>query len=363
MTGILDALRDSGLTCYSPSSSPPTILENEEEASDIKLDYQPFERPKPKDSQIAVQDALPEDPSLFNYFMDGSMRTINAGYVRDPKERFLPIFLAQVGVGATKLDGKRIGVEDFTSKNILFLPDAFRKYDEHTMRARVADVAHSSSQKLDVDLKCYSVELDTEPIDEARKQILAEMHKLETDLIKSYAKSNKVSRDCLLIIDGSLQFYENLEHDKEAFHNVVGVSKSFKLNRQIGSGTRSRRVGTYVAELRPRHRTPAHKIHIQRVNLTVGAWYMRLRSPTQNSDSFSTDGVVKIELFPDDATGTEPALDTNRCNRISRHILALRHPATPSTDSRWASHLYPIYLTERYIKSRFRSDITMNAIL
>ena len=363
MAGVLGALREYGLKCYSPIPGATTITGDEDEIPAPKLDYQPFETPKPRQPQMEVQDAPATDPSLFNYFMDGSMRTINAGYIRDPKERFLPIFMAQVGVGATRLDGLKIAVEDFKSKNILFLPDSFRDHELREMRERVRSAARSSSQRISLGLECYRVDENEEPIDGARKKVLSEMHKLETDLIRDYAQARKVRRDRLLIIDGSLQFYENLERNKEAFRNVVGVSKSFKLNRRVGSGAGASRVGTQVAHLRPRHRTPAHKVHIPRGNLTVGAWYLRLRSPTQYSNSFSTDGVVKLEIFPDDATGSEPALDTDRCNRISSHILALRHPATPSTDFRWASHLYPVYLTERYIKSRFRREMVMRAIL
>ena len=367
MAGILGALQEFGLKCYSPASGASGISGDEDDLPSPKLDYRPFEVPKPKQLQIEVESALPTDPSLFKYFMDGSMRTTSAGFVRDPMERFLPIFIAQVGVAATTLNGLKIAVEDFKSKNILFLPDSFRDQDLVQMRALIQNAAHASPQRVDLELECYRVEDNEEPIDGARKKVLSAMHTLETDLIRDYAQERKVRRDRLLIIDGSLQFYENLERNKESFRNVVGVSKSFKLNRRIGSAPRASSVGTQVAHLKPRYRTPAHRVHIERQNLTVGAWYLRLRSPTYNasalSTSGSTDGVVKLEIFPDDDVGAMPALDTDRCNRISKHILALRHPATPTTDSRWASHLYPVYLTERYIKSRFRSEMTMRALL
>ena len=41
---------------------------------------------------------------LFRYFLDGSMRTTSAGHIVDTKRRFLPVFVAQIGVAATKLD-------------------------------------------------------------------------------------------------------------------------------------------------------------------------------------------------------------------------------------------------------------------
>lgn len=367
MARILSALQEFGLKCYSPVSGSPGISGDDDDPPSPKLDFRPFEEPKPRQPQMEVESALPTDTSLFKYFLDGSMRTTSAGFVRDPMERFLPIFIAQVGVAATKLNGLKIAVEDFKSRNILFLPDGFRDQELKQMRGLIQRAAHASPQRIDLELECYRVEENEEPIDGARKKVLSAMHGLETNLIRDYAQELKVRRDRLLIIDGSLQFYENLERNKEAFRNVVGVSKTFKLNRRVGSGSGASRVGTQVAHLRPKHRTPAHRVHIGRHDLTVGAWYLRLRSPTHDPSGFSTlgsaDGVVKVEIFPDGEAGGQVALDANRCNRISAHILALRHPATPTTDSRWASHLYPVYLTERYIKSRFRSEMTMRALL
>ena len=75
------------------------------------------------------------------------------------------------------------------------------------------------------------------------------------------------------------------------------------------------------------------------------------------------DGVVKIEVFPDDPSHDSPTMDAARCNRISEHVLALRAPATPNNDARWASHLYPVHLTEQYIKTQFRNDRSIRACL
>ena len=295
------------------------------------------------------------------YFLDGSMRTTNAGHVVDVKRRYLPIFIAQVGVAATKLENAKISVEEYTSKNILFLPETFSTEDIKKARRLVVQAARTSRMPMELGLECYSIE-DDKPIDGARKKVLSTMHAMEIDLIKQFAESGKVTADSLLMIDGSLQFYGNLERDKEAFRNVVGVAKSFDLNQGLGTGQNREEVGTLVARLRHRYRTPARKVSHR--NLTIGAWYLRLHSSRAHEGLATTDGVVKIEVFPEDATGSEPVLDTDRCNRISNNVLALRHPTTPWTkDSRWASHLYPIHLTENYIKTRFRSDRTIRICL
>ena len=76
-----------------------------------------------------------------------------------------------------------------------------------------------------------------------------------------------------------------------------------------------------------------------------------------------TAGVVKLELFPEHPTKEQSSINANRCDRISSSVLQLRNPTTPSTDARWASHLYPIHLTERYIKTRFLSQHALRAYL
>ena len=359
MAGIIQRLRDSGFQCIGPSESDaPLAFETEDGRRPA---YRPFETPRPPNEQIEVHDIPPERGCLFRYFLDASMKTTGAGHVVDTKRRYLPIFIAQIGVAATRLDGAKIAIERYSDQNILFLPDTFSDEDTKTARHEVARAAYGSRFRFDLELDVYPIKSDTDPIDSARERSLSRMHGMEIRLITQFSESGSVTRDALLMIDGSLQFYENLDRQREAFRNVVGVAKSFDVHQRVGTGSNAREVGVIVAHLKHRHRTAARKIEHR--NLSIGAWYLRLHSPKPISGLGVTDGVVKIEIFPDNPTGTEPALDANRCNVISENVLSLRHPTTPWNDSRWASHLYPIHVTERYIRTRFKSDRTMMSML
>ena len=359
MAGVLKVLSDHGFECYNPNTADAPIIALDDDAP--RPVYRPFETPAPGREQIAVGEPPPTTRPLFRYFLDGSMRTTNAGHVVDTKQRFLPIFIAQIGVAATRIDNARIAVEAFKNRNVFFIPETFSIEDVRKARRLVQATARSSRLPLDLDLECYGLDEDEKPIDGARKKVLSTMHAMEIDLITELADSRKLMRDSLLMIDGSLQFYGNLERAREAFHNVVGVAKSFDFNQRIGTGSNAKEVGVLVAGLRHRYRTPARKISHR--NLTIGAWYLRLHSRQSHANLAITDGVVKIEIFPDNPTSSEPELHTDRCNLISKNVLALRHPTTPWTDSRWASHLYPIHLTEQYIKTRLRSDRAIRACL
>ena len=361
MTRIREALQQALFRCHAPRHADPLVLAETDDEN--RRTYAPFEEPRPETEQIAVGESHPDAPQLFRYFVDGSMRTTNAGHIIDSEGRYLPIFIVQIAVAATKLDKGGIRVEEYRNQNVFFLPDTFPEIDKAEAKRLVKDVANASRLPLELDFDCYVLEAQTEPLDAARKKVLSSMHEMEIDLIKNLANSEKVTREDMLMIDGSLQFYGNFDRAREAFRNVVGLAKSFDLHQRVGSSQNAKQVGALIAGLKHQYRTPARKITVPRTNLAIGAWYLRLHSAKQLAGLSVDDGVVKLELFPDGESGHQRPLATDRCDLISRNVLALRHPTTPSTDLRWASHLYPIHLTERYIRTRFRDDHAIRAYL
>ena len=361
MTRILELLRKNRFQCYAPREADSLV--STETDDDGRPAYAPFEEPRPKTEQVIVEESYSHAPQLFRYFVDGSMRTTSAGHIVDNDGRYLPIFITQIAVAATRLDEDGIRVEEYRNQNVFLLPDTFPKIDKTEAKRLVQDAASSSRWPLDLNFDSYILEGQTEPLDAARKRMLASMHEMEIDLIKNLADSEKVTRENMLMIDGSLQFYGNFDRAREAFRNVVGLAKSFDLHQRVGHGQSAKQVGGLIAGLKHRHRTPARKVTVPRTNLAIGAWYLRLHSEKQLAGLSVDDGVVKLELFPDGEAGHQRPLATDQCDRISQSVLALRHPTTPSADRRWASHLYPVHLTERYIKTRFRDDQTIRSYL
>lgn len=361
MTGILEALNANRFECHAPRDAAPAVLPETEH--DNRPIYAPFEDPKPETDQIEVRENEPSTRQLFRYFVDGSARTMNAGYIVDPQKRYLPIFMAQIAVAATCLNGAVIEVEDYRIRTVFFLPDTFAETDKKDAENLIKNTAQSSRCPLDLEVDYYTLKDRTEPLDAARQKVLSRMHGMEIDLIQHLAVSEKVTQDDMLIIDGSLQFYGNLDRAREAFRNVVGVAKSFDLHQRIGKGPNAKDIGALVAGLKDGRRTPARKVSVLRTDLVIGAWYLRLHRVGRGAGLATDDGVVKLELFALDGVDRQKPLSAARCDRISRHVLQLRHPTTPSTDPRWASHLYPIHLTERYIKTRFRDERAMKPYL
>ena len=368
MGKILQALKEGDFNLCPPAGLEiQETLDEQHDHASRRPAFTPFESPKPDEDYISVPMGMGRDRGvhLFRYFMDGSMRTTNAGYIVDNQHRFLPMFMAQIGVAAVRAKDGQPHLEEHRAKSIFLMPDTLSDEDTNEAKKIVKQAAASSKRPLNVGFECYEFDDGTtEPIDSARKKIISAMHDMELDQIRRLTKSGKVNRENMLAIDGSLQFYRNLERDQEAFRNVVGVAKSFNLQQRVGSRRKPMQVGALIAQLPADHRTPVQKVRVERFGLTVGAWYLRLRSVTNVGGLSFHDGVVKLELFPEDALAEKSqAINSARCNKISQSILNFRHPATPRNDSRWASHLYPIHLAERFIKSRFLSEHAIGAYL
>lgn len=364
MRGILSALRSGKFQCYGPAGVDGDDHPAAREATAPGPPRGKFiETPRPSELFIPVPQVAADDPLLFRFFIDGSERVTAAGFIIDPKKRYLPLLIAQVAVATTELHASRLTIKHYDSSNTFFFPDSFAKEDLTEAKEVVCTAAKSSRLPLNLDFDYYQVDdTDKLPMDRARAKVLQKMHSMEICRIADLARGGEISRDSLLLIDGSIDFYTDMDRHKEAFRNVVGVAKSFDLHRRFHVRSKgAERVGALISRLLPGTRTPA--LGTQHRNLTIASWYLRLQGRRRIPGLEPQDGVIKIEVFPNAASGDTPTIDAARCDRLSEHIFALRAPATPNTDARWASNLYPVYLTERYIKTRFRSHHSIRACL
>lgn len=51
----------------------------------------------------------------------------------------------------------------------------------------------------------------------------------------------------------------------------------------------------------------------------------------------------------------ENGIDSDVIDLISANIINERNPTCYGTDKRWANHLYPVFLTESFVKSKYIS--------
>lgn len=185
-------------------------------------------------------------------------------------------------------------------------------------------------------------------------QIQNAMTDAEQLMVEDLCKQKKLSDYAYLIKDGSIQYnpsYSQWNRSKwnnmrANYKHVIGVSKSFDptLLHDLKPN-----IAKVIAELKPFHRTKAFRYRSEQSNNQYFAiWYVRLRKSDFRQNHFSD--VVKCELLMTDET--QP-FETETIDWLSANIIREAYPVCFGSDSRWANHLYPVYLTELFCKAQY----------
>ena len=188
------------------------------------------------------------------------------------------------------------------------------------------------------------------------------MIEAEKRMVSELVKNKKLGQDSYLLKDGSLEYkimkhgnsdLRTLEKIKNNYNWVIGVSKSF--NPESCKDHTGKPNSNYIADLPLFHRTPVARYTQPGIlgDVQFGVWYLRLRDKKLTKTPF--DGVVKIEKIMMDEE-IESGIDTDIIDFLSANIINERTPTCYGTDKRWANHLYPVFLTESYVKSKYISN-------
>ena len=178
-------------------------------------------------------------------------------------------------------------------------------------------------------------------------------------MIFELAEAGKLSDQEYLIKDGSLEYrddaiseikWKNLEG---RLQYVVGVSKSFNEDLfEVKIKSQKQSAASFISCLKVNQRTQAFLYEPQgrMTGPKFAVWYVRIRDQRLGQSIF--DGVLKVEMH---LIGKEQQLGKNtlEINRITEALLRERNPVCYGADSRWANHIYPVFVTEKYLKSGF----------
>ena len=66
--------------------------------------------------------------------------------------------------------------------------------------------------------------------------------------------------------------------------------------------------------------------------------------------------MLKLEKILVSDEQVEQGLDSEEVDMITANIIHERNPVCYGADRRWANHLYPIYVTESYVKSKYLGE-------
>jgi len=294
---------------------------------------------------------------LFRFFIDGSIRTHFLATGIEGRRSF-PIELAQIGAVVVKRneDGE-IKVHDYNQKVLLLLPKQSQGISD-TLWDELRKIERPDFLEIvDFTLSDTLSDAKKDPRDKAGAKARSEMHKLEIGLIKS--TDSYRNEDTWLILDGSVQFIERDIWDSWAGRQgpcLIGVAKSFKKDPIFQFGRRSSQrkdITSVLAGLPHAYRTAVFSAYGGK----VAFWYVRLRE--QKELDYPLMGVVKVELPCPDCT----PVPSDLADLISRALVAERNVSPYGLDRRWHCSLYPIYIAEQVIKSKFFSrDVLMGSI-
>ena len=328
---------------------------------EIKDMGEPFEKDKSKKKRRINLEEEDRSFSGFSFFMDGSRRTYKIGDMVLEGKKIYPVVIAQIRAGCTERapDKKLHTFGEIHCENVLLLSDKMNDVDFMEIRQRILKTSMAQSLKLNVAQYHFDPQQDTTPVNAAIATANSMMHNMEISILEGMVDSGALDTDRMLIVDGPLQFLRQDTRKPEfadLFYNVVGVSKSFDPMMPISDRVRrgGTQIGAELLKLEYGERTPVFK-KVNSKQREFGCWYLRVRP--RNRVSNPLEGIIKIEKMAVIDDLEREGLETSVVDTISLSLLNEGSPTCYGNDTRWASHLYPVYLTETRIKSTFESDI------
>jgi hypothetical protein len=324
-----------------------------------------FEFPKLQGGKKGVPEA---QHSMFRFFLDGSQRShrvIEASF----KSHYLPICAGQVGVAVLEREdtGRMVPRRDLTKvENILAVPNILEEDNakslEHKINREMPANDHFRIVRYD-----YQAKDDKDPADLGRAMIIHEMQMLELGTIKDMIANHAIRDERMLVKDGGLQYRDtkikdlNLSKDDLVqLRNVIGLAKTFKANMTLGQGRGRQDLGNLTKGLDWKERTTVISPN-KHASTTHGWWYLRLRPRDKIYNPLQ--GIGKIEVFVSDTEKLNDGIAQERADTISSYVLLERNVTPYNADTRWASHIYPIYLAETYLRSSFLSHERFKALI
>lgn len=341
--------------------SPTIVWKNygETEKHDLEVDMK------------ELADEIAGEESLFTYFLDGSRRTYKVDDI-SYNNNVYPIIAGQIGVGCCKRVNKELKNEIFNKKLVIVLPDIAYKdtWGAEVYFDELLKKVNKSAELLKHNIQFDEIATYDRNIDEKKPEnkgiaaVHTKMLEMEKDAVEELVFKDKLDQDHYLIKDGSIEYKvvadsaknkKNLNDQKIAnyYKYVIGVSKSFDPTKCV---TKSGKTNSgIIAKLKPFQRTPAYMYQSPLAgDASFVIWYLRIRDSKYTQNIF--DGVVKVEKLVINPEDQENGVNSTLIDLISANLMNERNPVCYGKDNRWANHLYPVFLTESYVKSQYLSN-------
>lgn len=361
--------------CYDTIATPSIEYESgEKNFINLKEYAEDVHDPKPRDLRARAKTLL-QGPPLFKFFLDGSRRVYKVDDIQYDKQVF-PIISGQISVSCCQremTDENLFGsfnhiVEEAYPVVCLPVKANGEGIDHDVFFGNLRNQLNELPQlkRAGIELKkvlYYPTKLDYGETYENKgiARIQDEMIECEKRIVALLVSRHLLNQDSFLIKDGSIQYkpmktgdFRELSKIRNNYRYVIGVSKKFNPNLMRDAKDQSN--AGQIARLPLYHRTPAFlwKPGDEWGNVNFAVWYVRIRDIGKTESPYA--GIIKVEKMLMTGAENENGLSSDDIDTISAHLINERNPVCYGTDARWANHLYPVYMTECYCKSRFHSD-------
>ncbi|MGD9582027.1 MAG: hypothetical protein AB7V50_11700 [Vampirovibrionia bacterium] len=315
---------------------------------------------------------LKSSKPLFRYFLDGSRRTYKVDDIEYQRKIF-PIIAGQIGVSCCIRENPSTFRVAIIEKDLVLSLPRYAYADGHNADLFFNNLTTKINQLSSLakfNLKFSKIlPYDSGKLAEGEKyenkgiaKIQDEMIESEKRIVSQLTAKNLLNQENYLVKDGSLQYkplktgdFREFTKIKNNYRCVVGVSKQF--NPELIRDKNDKSNASFIAHLPIYQRTPAfmYAPGEQFGDVKFAVWYVRIREKKYSETPFA--GILKLEKMLMTGNESENGLESDEIDLITANIIAERNPVCYGVDKRWANHLYPIYLTEKYLKSQYISDL------
>ena len=322
---------------------------------------------EPKGLKVQADALIGREP-LFTYFLDGSRHTYKVDDIAY-KNKVFPVIAGQVGISCCKRVEKVMRKYDFERRLAITLPKVASQSDWNKTvffsglcEKLNEDSVLKANRIFFTDVIPYTTIVDEfERIENKGIAVIQNlMIQREVAMVTKLVSEHRVNPNHYLLKDGSLEYrVDHLKNSRELrqfqsnFSHVVGVSKSF--NPENCKDRKGKNNSNVIANLPLFHRTPVSMYDSPRLEgMKYAVWYLRIRDKKYTVNAF--DGILKIEKILVSEAEIRDGMDTEEVDYITANLINERNPVCYGADIRWANHLYPVYVTEQFAKSKYLSD-------
>ena len=329
---------------------------------------------------VRISDRICQNNSrpIFSFFLDGSRHVYKIDDIAIGKKIF-PFLAGQIIVGCcARADRDTFKKYALSHKLVLSLPVDFKTDDDpNFFKYYLSKLNEQISKNKFIIERCIhfsklllyktdggnSLETDKDKLQNRAVAIIqSEMTDEEQRLVGQLCMKNRLDDENFLLKDGSLEYnprFSNMSKSewelmRSNYQHVVGVSKSF--DPDLLPNFEGARLSRTICELKPFERTKANRYRSAHSGREFAVWYMRIQNSNFRETNFSD--VVKCEML---ISNDGDFISTDIIDTISANIIREAYPVCFGKDTRWANHLYPVFLTETFCKSNYiNNDIFIN---